>query len=118
MKRKLCTESETNVCIVKLTDYGATVTVDLMQCVFQTPLHLATLTRQTLALEQLLGNGADIATVDRHGDTVMHLAAQFGYEECLEVLLAFIDIEDETKAKTASVVEVRNFEGRFNRFYC
>ena len=78
---------------------------------FQTPLHLATLTRQTDALSLLLSSGADLATVDRHGDTAIHLAAQFDYIECLEILLEFAGLEMGEKKKRHSVVDILNFEG-------
>lgn len=42
----------------------------------QTPLHLAVITQQKEAVETLLLAGADPTLTDRHGNTVVHLAAQ------------------------------------------
>ncbi|XP_011491123.1 nuclear factor NF-kappa-B p105 subunit isoform X2 [Oryzias latipes] len=43
---------------------------------YQTPLHLAVITQQKEAVETLLLAGADPTLTDRHGNTVVHLAAQ------------------------------------------
>ncbi|KAJ3602778.1 hypothetical protein NHX12_030526 [Muraenolepis orangiensis] len=42
---------------------------------YQTPLHLAVITQQTEAIEALLLAGADATLTDRHGNTLLHLAA-------------------------------------------
>ncbi|CAL8262404.1 unnamed protein product [Lota lota] len=43
---------------------------------YQTPLHLAVITQQKEAIEALLLAGADATLTDRHGNTLLHLAAQ------------------------------------------
>lgn len=75
----------------------------------QTPLHVAALTRQTSALKLLLKGGANVAAVDRHGETILHLAAKFDYEECLQLVLEFLR---EAEPKDAlKVVDALNFHG-------
>ncbi|KAL7982073.1 hypothetical protein Chor_001130 [Crotalus horridus] len=54
---------------------------------YQTPLHLAVITRQAGIVKALLGAGADVNLLDRHGNSVFHLAAQQGDEAVLSMLL-------------------------------
>ncbi|XP_070614068.1 nuclear factor NF-kappa-B p105 subunit isoform X3 [Erythrolamprus reginae] len=54
---------------------------------YQTPLHLAVITRQAGIVKALLGAGADVNLLDRHGNSVFHLAAQQGDEVVLSILL-------------------------------
>lgn len=63
-------------------------------CVFplsQTPLHLAVLTEQKEAAEALMEAGSDITLTDRHGNTVLHLAAQQKDGEMIQMLLRHQD---------------------------
>ncbi|KAK5603792.1 hypothetical protein CRENBAI_000941 [Crenichthys baileyi] len=54
---------------------------------YQTPLHLAVITQQKEAAEVLLLVGADPTLTDRHGNTVLHLAAQQEGGGMVELLL-------------------------------
>ncbi|XP_053507296.1 nuclear factor NF-kappa-B p105 subunit isoform X2 [Ictalurus furcatus] len=54
---------------------------------YQTPLHLAVLTEQKEAAEALMEAGSDITLTDRHGNTVLHLAAQQKDGEMIRMLL-------------------------------
>lgn len=54
---------------------------------YQTPLHLAVITQQKEAVEVLLLAGADPTLTDRHGNTVLHLAAQQEGDGMVELLL-------------------------------
>ena len=53
-----------------------TGTSSVCLCPSQTSLHLAVITQQKEAVQALLLAGADVTLVDRHGNTVLHLAAQ------------------------------------------
>ncbi|ELU08708.1 hypothetical protein CAPTEDRAFT_181359 [Capitella teleta] len=78
--------------------------------ILQTPLHIATLTRQTNALKLLLCNGADLTTVDRHGNTIIHMATKHSHEACLAVILEFLT-ERKAKDTARNALDMLNFEG-------
>nr|ALG40993.1 NF-kappa B [Anthopleura buddemeieri] len=53
----------------------------------QTPLHLAVLTKQPVAVECLMKGNAKATMCDRHGNTAVHIACAQGDIGCLKVLL-------------------------------
>ncbi|GCB80649.1 hypothetical protein scyTo_0016299, partial [Scyliorhinus torazame] len=55
---------------------------------FQTPLHLAVITKQVEVVEALLQAGADVGLLDCHSNSVLHLAAEQGDVKMLGVLLS------------------------------
>nr|XP_048312756.1 nuclear factor NF-kappa-B p105 subunit [Myodes glareolus] len=61
--------------------------INMRNDLYQTPLHLAVLTKQEDVVEGLLRVGADLSLLDRWGNSVLHLAAREGHEKILGVLL-------------------------------
>uniref|UniRef100_A0A4W3IZC9 Nuclear factor kappa B subunit 1 n=1 Tax=Callorhinchus milii TaxID=7868 RepID=A0A4W3IZC9_CALMI len=61
--------------------------VDMRNHLYQTPLHLAVITRQTEVVELLLKAGADMSLLDCHGNSVLHKAAEQGDVKTLNILL-------------------------------
>ncbi|XP_053108975.1 nuclear factor NF-kappa-B p105 subunit isoform X2 [Hemicordylus capensis] len=68
-------------------DLHADDVLNVRNDIYQTPLHLAVITKQTGVVKDLLRAGADVSLLDRHGNSVLHLAAQQGDEKVLNVLL-------------------------------
>uniref|UniRef100_A0A8C5SGT4 Nuclear factor kappa B subunit 1 n=1 Tax=Laticauda laticaudata TaxID=8630 RepID=A0A8C5SGT4_LATLA len=66
---------------------NAAAVLNVRNDLYQTPLHLAVITRQAGIVRALLGAGADMNLLDRHGNSVFHLAAQQGDEMALSMLL-------------------------------
>ena len=84
---------------------------------FQTPLHLATITKHAGIVKLLLEAGASPNTPDRKGNTCCHLAVKKNCIECLQVLI-------ESSIEKADI-DAKNFEGRqwlmyfiFSEFNC
>uniref|UniRef100_A0A7M4FYL2 Nuclear factor NF-kappa-B p105 subunit n=1 Tax=Crocodylus porosus TaxID=8502 RepID=A0A7M4FYL2_CROPO len=61
--------------------------INMRNDLYQTPLHLAVITKQADVVEDLLKAGADVSSLDRHGNSVLHLAAQEGDDKILDILL-------------------------------
>uniref|UniRef100_A0A8C0BPL6 Nuclear factor NF-kappa-B p105 subunit n=1 Tax=Buteo japonicus TaxID=224669 RepID=A0A8C0BPL6_9AVES len=61
--------------------------INMRNDLYQTPLHLAVITKQAEVVEDLLKAGADVSLLDRHGNSVLHLAATEGDEKILRLLL-------------------------------
>uniref|UniRef100_M4ALW8 Nuclear factor kappa B subunit 1 n=1 Tax=Xiphophorus maculatus TaxID=8083 RepID=M4ALW8_XIPMA len=78
--------------LTSLTQVVSTLTgeelLNMRNHLYQTPLHLAVITQQKQAAEVLLLAGADPTLTDRHGNTVLHLAAQQEGDGMVELLLS------------------------------
>ncbi|XP_071071819.1 nuclear factor NF-kappa-B p100 subunit isoform X3 [Dasypus novemcinctus] len=83
--------------------------VNLTNHLHQTPLHLAVITGQTRVVSFLLQVGADPALLDRHGDSVVHLAlrAGAGAPDLLRVLL------QSGTPSMAQLLHMPDFEGLY-----
>ncbi|XP_078143078.1 B-cell lymphoma 3 protein [Centroberyx gerrardi] len=69
----------------------------------QTPLHLAVITHQAGMVEALLRAGADLAALDRNGQTALHLCCEYDQQDCLSVVLS--------QSSSSTCLEIRNYEG-------
>ncbi|XP_051473649.1 nuclear factor NF-kappa-B p105 subunit isoform X3 [Apus apus] len=61
--------------------------INMRNDLYQTPLHLAVITKQAEVVEDLLKAGADVSLLDRHGNSVLHLAATEGDDKIMSLLL-------------------------------
>ncbi|KAM8939419.1 nuclear factor NF-kappa-B p105 subunit [Pelodytes ibericus] len=70
---------------------------------YQTPLHLAVVTRQAETVQDILRAGGDPLLLDRHGNSVLHLACKEGDTKTLTILLKHKDI--------AKIIDLPNGDG-------
>ncbi|KAL2304891.1 hypothetical protein Nmel_006846 [Mimus melanotis] len=77
--------------------------INMRNDLYQTPLHLAVITKQAKVVEDLLKAGADVSLLDRHGNSVLHLAATEGDDKILNLLLRH--------EKVSPMVNLPNGEG-------
>ncbi|KAL8206863.1 UNVERIFIED_CONTAM: hypothetical protein K2H54_032632 [Gekko kuhli] len=70
-----------------IADFSADEVLNVRNDLYQAPLHLAVITKQAGGVKALLRAGADVTLLDRHGNSVLHLAAKQGDEKVLNVLL-------------------------------
>ncbi|NXP61177.1 NFKB1 factor, partial [Chloropsis cyanopogon] len=77
--------------------------INMRNDLYQTPLHLAVITKQAKVVEDLLKAGADVSLLDRHGNSVLHLAAAEGDDKVLSLLLRH--------EKVSPMVNLPNGEG-------
>uniref|UniRef100_A0A8C0JR31 Nuclear factor NF-kappa-B p105 subunit n=1 Tax=Canis lupus dingo TaxID=286419 RepID=A0A8C0JR31_CANLU len=61
--------------------------INMRNDLYQTPLHLAVITKQEAVVDDLLRAGADLSLLDRLGNSVLHLAAKEGQDKILSILL-------------------------------
>ncbi|XP_033016273.1 nuclear factor NF-kappa-B p105 subunit isoform X1 [Lacerta agilis] len=69
-------------------DLNADDVLNVRNDLYQTPLHLAVITKQAGVVKDLLRAGADVSLLDRYGNSVLHLAAKQGDEKVLSMLLS------------------------------
>ncbi|CAI9730026.1 NF-kappa-B inhibitor cactus [Octopus vulgaris] len=67
--------------------------LDLQNNLFQTPLHLAVVTKQYGIVELLVRNGASVDIRDNNGNTPLHVACRDGDFECVKMLLGAKNIK-------------------------
>uniref|UniRef100_A0A8C8R9X2 Nuclear factor NF-kappa-B p105 subunit n=1 Tax=Pelusios castaneus TaxID=367368 RepID=A0A8C8R9X2_9SAUR len=84
-------------------DFNADDIINMRNDLYQTPLHLAVITKQAGVVKDLLRAGADASLLDRHGNSVLHLAAKEGDDKILNILL--------THEKTSAMINSSNGEG-------
>ncbi|KAL3878319.1 hypothetical protein ACJMK2_030682 [Sinanodonta woodiana] len=77
--------------------------LNICNFLFQTPLHLAVLTRQTIIVKRLLEAGARTDIQDHRGNTPLHIACQIGDSEIASLLMCNVS--------TRFILEIRNFDG-------
>ncbi|XP_063314632.1 nuclear factor NF-kappa-B p105 subunit [Pelobates fuscus] len=69
----------------------------------QTPLHLAVVTHQTDTVQDILQAGGDPLLLDRHGNSILHLACKEGDDKTLGVLLKH--------KKICKIIDLPNSDG-------
>ncbi|KAJ0065952.1 hypothetical protein NL108_000195 [Boleophthalmus pectinirostris] len=76
---------------------------DIYNNLRQTPLHLAVITQQPNMVDALLKAGSDPTSLDRNGQTALHLCCEYNQRECLSLLLSHHSF--------STCLEMRNYEG-------
>ncbi|XP_053317513.1 nuclear factor NF-kappa-B p105 subunit isoform X2 [Spea bombifrons] len=66
--------------------------INVRNDLYQTPLHLAVITHQADTVQDIMSAGGDPMLLDRHGNSVLHLACKDGDAKTLNVLLKHKDI--------------------------
>ena len=87
----------------------------------QTPLHLSVLTRQANICRTLILAGAQVDSIDRNGDTPLHIACKLADDSCIRALTEGISplelkrgLVPHSTARAQQLpqnLELRNFEG-------
>ena len=92
--------------------------LNMKNTLFQTPLHLAVVTRQPAVVRRLICAGANVLIQDHMGNTPLHCACILGYDEVVHHFLIPVHY-DETRQNSykipfqrlPQVSSIRNFEG-------
>ena len=81
----------------------------------QTPLHLATITRQPAAIRRLLEAGASPDIPDRNGRTALHLACEQGDLDCAKEILRPLNDKrwnEDMRERVYNMLHERDFNGK------
>ncbi|XP_051720217.1 B-cell lymphoma 3 protein homolog isoform X1 [Ctenopharyngodon idella] len=79
--------------------------LDIFNNLWQTPLHLAVITKQPILVKALLDAGSDPGALDRNGQTALHLCCEHEHVDCLSVILGHYP------QNPSPHLEIRNYEG-------
>lgn len=82
---------------------AAGASVDVLNSLRQTPLHLALIVGNEPAVEVLLSEGASVLRRDRNGNTALHLALKYPSLGCMRLVLAH--------RLAAKIVDAPDFDG-------
>jgi ankyrin repeat protein len=85
--------------------------LDIPNMMLQTPLHLAVLLRSVDLVESLIYCGADYECRDLHGNTPLHIACYYGYDEIVTCFLKFVN-GSHTKPSLFRGINDRNYDGQ------
>lgn len=96
--------------------------LDIFNHLSQTPLHLATLTRQEVIVRRLIISGATIDLRDRHGNTALHVACGQSDLDSVRAIISPIDVKEIRVAQIVNypvgvqhlpldLLQLRNYEG-------
>ncbi len=79
---------------------------------FQSPLHLAVITRQDKVIQYLLKANANPLVCDRNGDTPLHLACKYGF---IQGIVPLVTRNTRINAEGSRIPELvmRNNDGKF-----
>ncbi|XP_078351730.1 nuclear factor NF-kappa-B p105 subunit-like isoform X2 [Oculina patagonica] len=88
--------------------------LDMYNFLKQTPLHLATITRQPAAIRRLLEAGASPDIPDRNGRTALHLACEQGDFDCVKEIVRPLNDKrwgDDMKVRVYNMLHERDYNG-------
>lgn len=88
--------------------------LDMYNYLKQTPLHLATITRQPAAIRRLLEAGASPDIPDRHGRTALHLACEQGDLDCVKEIVRPLNDKrwnEDMKERVYNMLHERDYNG-------
>ncbi|XP_032228503.2 nuclear factor NF-kappa-B p105 subunit [Nematostella vectensis] len=92
----------------------STKALDIFNYLRQTPLHLATITKQSNIVRGLIASGASVDLVDRNGKTALHLACERGdIDSVREIIRPLSDkaYNPKTREEISSILNTRNYDG-------
>lgn len=88
--------------------------LDIYNYLKQTPLHLATITRQPAAIRRLLEAGASPDIPDRNGRTALHLACEQGDLDCVKEIVRPLNDKrwnEDVKERVYNMLHERDYNG-------
>lgn len=83
--------------------------LNLQNNFFQTPLHLAVITKQLKIVEILLKCNVAVDIPDYYGNTALHIACREGNTDIAQIMFQY--------ASNHLMLDLRNYDGRTSNFF-
>ena len=105
----VCGRADLALAIINMAPFSCCLSMP--NVLFQTPLHLAVVTRQPEVVRGLVTSGACLYSQDSLGNTPLHIASKDGLTEIVRILTEHFSQIQSNTGRPHEILDLRNYEG-------